>query len=295
MSDQKSSIGETLGGGLLALLLLGWLGSKCDPDRATPAATSAAKAPNTVATVASPAVVEQTRTRSCVVAPSEIERSAWIEAAIRKGDCTSFPTYVPQDSPRDQIIERLSHYDAIRSKAHDCATEAESAFAAAMGSNLRGEEFCRRARQYRDWGVGAPGKLAAGDLLSKLKGMIEEGETIVGVWVDETHPLGFIAITKVGLKLYEYTLSSDGQGWRGNTLEAIKPPRGAKRAWQTAGLTRKTEVVLGERQATFVDKDGNSHDKHRFVERADGKLEAYEEGVGLPGTKPWGIARPIEP
>lgn len=212
---------------------------------------------------------------NCVVADSEIQRSAWIEAAIRVHHCDSFPKSVDTKTAVDSAIERLSHYDNIREKALTCRSELDAAYERASDRSISRTAACREAKRRRDYGIGAPGKASAAELVRELKKQVAARDAIIGIWVDDTHPAGFVAVTRNSSGWTMFEGYSSGQVVRSDPLETYRV-RGALRAWRT----KKPEADLG--------------DIHTLIERPDGTIEYYEVGVGLEGSTPVLVGTPLK-
>jgi hypothetical protein len=136
----------------------------------------------------------------------------------------------------------------------------------------------------------------AEELLAKLRNKLA-GDEILGIWIDEKHVCGLAAISTHNTKLHHTLICSDGSSSDSvDELAPMKAPRGAKRAWKTPGLTRRPLEVAGSSTFEYVDTNGEREDLYIYVEKKDGQLYGYQDGVGLEGTKdvPWMVGRPIE-
>lgn len=133
------------------------------------------------------------------------------------------------------------------------------------------------------------------ELVGLLRRIIRPA-TIVGIWIDPRNPCGLIAVTTRNQKFHQTGMCSDGSTTeRFKPLEAFRQPTGAIRAWRTPGLTRREIAVLGSPTVEYVDKNGERHDMEILVERRDGRLYAYQDGIGLDGDKPWMVGRRVGP
>lgn len=200
---------------------------------------------------------------ACLSERAEVERHAHIEVAIEKR-CAGFPSYVQSD-PVLEISKRLQGAD------RSCLDEVRLVYQR-VREGIGAAGFCRLAEQIRNSGIGAPGTPAIADLIGILKKVLEPSERIIGLWVDATHPCGMVSITQTGSRLRHVSVCSDGGTDRryavdgSSDLIAIKPPRGAKRAWRTPEA-----VGVGDRET--------------FVELNDGTLLEFQAGVGLNENK----------
>lgn len=222
---------------------------------------------------------------SCQIA-MEIERSAYIKAASANG-CPTFPKFVVD--PATLIVEHMTAEEqaTIRSVPACAALVAPSYTTAMSASNL-----CHWATALRNSGVGTPVGPSPTKLFQAFTVILEQipktpDTGLIGVWVDDESPVGFVAITKEAGAYYSYTIDGADSVKREDELVEFKKP-GAKLALQTKGLKPHKTIVLGEQQTEYLDVDGERHDLRKYVIQADGSLLGFECGIALScDTKPW--------
>jgi hypothetical protein len=140
--------------------------------------------------------------------------------------------------------------------------------------------FCRAAQQRRDSAVGSPGTAPLEALIRSLEGALGKGEKLIGVWIDDMHPCGVVAVVATPRGPQKVLVCSDGSASGKVALQEIKPPTEGRRAWHTPGLKRRSITVLGERTVEYLDAKGQRHDYYQLVELRDGTLLLFEDGVG---------------
>jgi hypothetical protein len=139
-------------------------------------------------------------------------------------------------------------------------------------------------------------KHSEAELIQKMRAKIGS-EKVAGIWVDTRHMCGLVAIVGVANRLRHITMCSDGSTSMSEfSLEVFRASVGARRAWRTPGLTRRRVIVLGSRTVEYVDRKGDRHDLFTYVEKQDGLLYAYQDGVGIDEMrdKPWMVGKKVE-
>jgi hypothetical protein len=117
--------------------------------------------------------------------------------------------------------------------------------------------------------------------------------------VEPSHPCGVFTLVETTKGIVDYMSCSDGKTTRDAVRRPVTPflMPGAARAWKTEGLSPRKYTLFGESGVEYLDAKGNRHDLNTYVERTDGRLEVYSDGVAVSredAHKAWAIAVPID-
>ncbi len=152
------------------------------------------------------------------------------------------------------------------------------------------------------YGIDGPNAKPLPTLALRALDLLSQDERIVGTWLDRCGVCSIVVITNAAGRGYEhFDVCADGSSSRDGTsknsqapLRSIKPPAGAKRAWQTPGLTCRSAFVLGHKTTECLTATGDRQDRNTFVENIDGTLLQYQDGIGLAGDKVVVRAAPLD-
>lgn len=206
---------------------------------------------------------------------TDMERAIYVVIA-RKSRCPRFSEMVRGDTVVAEAASLIG-----RSADTGCWTVLSQIEDQVRSTHPGEPELCEEAEVRRNSGFGGTD---AGRAKTNARKALKSDDTLVGSWLDRTHPCGLTVLVKQRSSFETFWVCTDGSVSRNdefpNRLVSMKPPGGAKRAWQSPGLKMRTTTVLGSRTVEWIDSSGKRFDYRRLVELEDGSLLFYESGVG---------------
>ena len=146
-------------------------------------------------------------------------------------------------------------------------------------------DVCQAQTNVPDFAKDYPKECVYPELTSKCaaasaKAALQSDETIVGAWIDEKHPAGFVVITKTATG-YSH-IHAYFQGGTSRTYAKEKEPlvlttsSVGLRTWETPVAVSKSERHMGTDVPVYFNVSGDIIDVYRFVEQAEGTLASFQ-------------------